>query len=82
VLHTDYTNGAALGSVATATLTGLVEKFGSADLDSGRLVFLAHVTGYDAAGVPTIRFFQEISSVGPNADVSIQQSRCDGVRSQ
>ena len=82
VLHTDYTNGAAIGSVATATLTGLVEKFGSVDLDSGRLVFLAHVVSYDAAGVPNIRFFEEVSSVGPNVDVSVQQSRCDGVRSQ
>jgi hypothetical protein len=82
VLHTYYTNGAAIGSEATGILTGLVEKFGSADLDSGRLVFLAHVTGYDAAGVPNIRFFEEVSSVGPNVDVSVPQSRCDGVRSQ
>jgi len=82
VLHTYYTNGAAIGSEATASLTGLAEKFGSADLDSGRLVFRAIVVGYDAAGVPNIRFVEEISSVGPNVDVSVQQSRCDGVRSQ
>jgi hypothetical protein len=80
--RTYYTNGAAIGSEATAILTGLIEKFGSADLDSGRLVFRSHVVGYDAAGVPLISGFEEISSVGPNVDVSTAQSRCDGVRSQ
>ena len=82
VLHTYYTNGAATGSQATAILTGLAEKFGFADLDAGRLVFLARVIGHDAAGVPTIQFVETISSVGPDVDVSVQQSRCDGIRSE
>ena len=39
VLHTQYTDGAAIGSPAIAELTGLVEKVDGVDIDSGRLVF-------------------------------------------
>ena len=80
VLHTTYTNGAAIGSTAIATLTGLLEKIDGVDMDGGRFVFEAVVDGYDAAGVPHITFVQEISSVGPDLDAFIGIQRCAAVR--
>lgn len=82
MLHTYYTNGAAIGSDATGILSGLVEKFGDADMDGGHATFSARVVRYDAVGVPIIQGIAFLSSRGPDVDVSVQQSRCDGVRSQ
>ncbi|TME32490.1 MAG: hypothetical protein E6I66_05165 [Chloroflexi bacterium] len=76
VLHTTYTNGAAIGSTAIAALTGLFEKIDGVDMDGGRFVFDAVVVDYDAAGVPLIRFVREISSVGPDLDAPIRFQRC------
>src|SRR5437868_9503179 len=67
-LHTQYTNGAAVGSTATAELTGLLEKFDGVAMDGGRLVFSAVVVGYDAAGVPLIDTVSTISSSGPDIE--------------
>ena len=80
VLHTQYTDGAAIGSPAIAELTGLVEKVDGVDIDSGRLVFNAIVVGRDAAGVPTIQFLSVISSSGPDLDTTIGRARCNAVR--
>ncbi len=76
VLHTTYTNGAAIGSTATAALTGLLEKIDDIDMDGGRVVFEARVTRYDAAGVPIIQFVRVISSSGPDLDAPIRFQRC------
>jgi hypothetical protein len=79
-LHTQYTDGAAIGSSAIAELTGLVEKVDGVDMDSGRLVFNAVVVARDAAGVPLIRFLSVISSNGPDLDTTIGRARCNAVR--
>jgi hypothetical protein len=82
VLHTYYTEGARIGSVATGELTGLLEKVDDIQMDSGRLVFLSHVVGYDGAGVPLIGGAPTvISSVGPNLDTPpIGQARCNAMK--
>jgi len=80
VLHTQYTDGAAIGSSAIAELTGLVEKVDGVDMDGGRLVFNAIVVGRDAAGVPRIRFTSVISSSGPDLETTIGRARCNAVR--
>ena len=79
-LHTTYTNGAAPGSTAIATLTGLLEKIDGVDMDGGRFVFEAVVDGYDAAGVPHIHFVRDISSSGPDLDAFIGAQRCAAVQ--
>lgn len=79
VLITYYTEGAAVGSHATAFVAGLAERIPGVDLNGGRFVFDAVVVGYDAAGVPLIRLVAEISSVGPDYDTTIAAARCAGV---
>jgi len=79
VLITYYTDGAAIGSHATAILVGRAERIPGVGIDAGRFVFDAVVVGYDAAGVPLIRFVSEISSVGPDLDMTIAEARCAGV---
>jgi hypothetical protein len=80
VLHTQYTDGAAIGSTATAEVTGLLEKFDGVNMEGGRLVFEGVVVGIDPAGVPLIRFVREISSSGPHIDTVIGVARCNAVR--
>lgn len=79
VLITYYTDGAAIGSHATAFTAGLAERIPGVDMNGGRFVFDAVVIGYDEAGVPLIRFVAEISSVGPDYDTTIAAARCAGV---
>jgi hypothetical protein len=79
VLITYYTDGAAIGSHATAFVAGLAERIPGTDINGGRFVFDAVVVGYDAAGVPLIQFVAEISSVGPDYDTTIAAARCAGV---
>jgi hypothetical protein len=76
VLHTQYTNGAAIGSTATAEVTGRLERIPGVGMDSGRLVFSAVVVRLDAAGVPVITSTGVISSVGPSFDQPIRFERC------
>jgi hypothetical protein len=76
MLHTQYTDGAAVGSEATAELTGLLERIPGLDMDAGRLVFSAVVFAYDADGVPIIRGTGIISSAGPDLDAPIRFQRC------
>lgn len=80
VLRTYYTNGAAIGSEATAILTGLVEVYGDVGMDGGRLVFLARVVRFDAAGVPLIKGYATVSSVGPDVGMTTAQARCEAMR--
>jgi hypothetical protein len=74
VLLTTYRDGAVIGSTAIAAEVGLFEKIDDIALVGGRFVYEAVVTGYDEAGVPLIEFVREISSSGPQANVSA--ARC------
>lgn len=76
VLHTQYTNGAAIGSTATAELTGRAERIPGVGIDAGRLVFSAVVVRLDPAGVPVIRGTGVISSVGPSFEANLGVERC------
>lgn len=80
VLHTSYTNGAAIGSAAIAAETGLLEKFGGVDMVAGRRAFNAIVVDYDDDGVPLIQFVSEISSTGQTLDSTFAAARCNAVR--
>jgi hypothetical protein len=79
VLHTTYTNGAAIGSTAIASLTGLLEKVGNVDMDSGRVVFEGVVDHYEN-GVPFINFVSLISTSGPDLDAFVGVQRCAAMR--
>jgi hypothetical protein len=76
VLLTYYTDNAAIGSAATAYLTGLLEHIPGIDMDSGRFAYNARVITIDSAGIPIIQFVSEISSAGPDLDRPIRFQRC------
>lgn len=71
-----YTNGAAIGSSVTGTVTGLVQRIPGIDLDGGRFVFTGFVRGYDAAGVPLVTFTAQVSTTGPDLDAPQPVQRC------
>ena len=80
VAHATYTPGAAIGSTAIITLTGLFEKIGAIDMEGGRLEFEAVVVAYDAAGLPITQFVREISHTGAQLDAFIGAQRCAAMR--
>ena len=76
VLHVEYTNGAAIGSSAVFTFTGLVDTFGPGPgIIPGRITFTGVVVSIDAAGVPVV---QQTGVIGgtPNTDVNFAVERC------
>jgi hypothetical protein len=80
VLHATYTPGAAIGSMAIVTITGLLEKIGDIDMVGGRLEFEAVVVAYDDVGVPITQFVREISRSGPHLDAPFGVQRCAAMR--
>jgi hypothetical protein len=63
-LHTDYTDGAALGSAAIASGTGLSIKAPGVSAAAGRVVFDAIVVDYTPSGIPITAFNGVISATG------------------
>ena len=68
ILHTDYTNGGALGSNATAYGNGFSMKVPGIPADAGRVVFDAVVFDSTPYGVPIIAFTGVISVAGHTND--------------
>ena len=68
ILHTDYTNGGALGSKATSYGSGLASKVPGVSSDAGRVVFDAVVVDSTPYGVPIVAFTGVISLTGHTTD--------------
>ena len=68
MVRTDYTNGGAVGSEATAYGSGLSIKAPGASADGGRVVFSAVVVATTPDGVPIVGFTGVISSSAHPAD--------------
>jgi YD repeat-containing protein len=66
--RTDYTNGGAVGSEATAYGSGLSIKAPGVSADGGRVVFSAVVVATTPDGIPIIGFTGVISSSAHPAD--------------
>jgi hypothetical protein len=68
ILRTDYTNGAALGSQAIATGSGMSLNVPGISAHAGRVVFSAIVFDHTSYGVPIVAFTGVISWVGHEND--------------
>lgn len=79
-LHTFYTDGGAIGSTGTAVLTGVVQRFPGAGIDTGRTVFETLVYDVTDEGLPVTAFTNIVSHSGPLLDMALSAARCDAVR--
>ena len=65
---TDYPTGAAVGSPATVTGSGLSLKVPGLPAEAGRAVFAGHVVAINADGVPIVAFDKLVSITGHSND--------------